>query len=456
MIAKLVSQADIPLLRVRVLEKGQRCHAKWFPCFIGKNLGFSTDRLESYCLSSWQPLIFDALLVAAAVEFCDRIKKRPALGWGREIELHVSVHDPSRWSSKAVSESLTDTLNFLTGDRWQITFAARKAPELPPRQSCLDIPPGITAVIPFSDGMDSRAVAGLEGQKLGSRLIRVRLGSKTIDRPSSRDTMQPFTSVPYRVKIGKRGGETSARSRGFKFATVSGVAAYLVGAPEIIVPESGQGALGSALVAVGHAYEDYRNHPLFTERMEKYLKALFGHSVRFQYPRLWHTRGETLSAFAAEFNDKSFLDTWSCWQRNSQVSVDKRRRHCGVCAACILRRLSVHASGFSEQPEAYVWENLSAPTFEGGAARNFNQIARALREYAIAGTLHFDHLAELRSSTIHAPSLRRSALQLARSRGLAPPDAERRLDRLLARHRQEWRSFVQSLGPDSFIAGWVA
>ena len=40
------------------------------------------------------------------------------------------------------------------------------------------------------------------------------------------------------------------------------------------MPESGQGALGPALAPVGQAYADYRNHPLFTGRMEKFLFAL--------------------------------------------------------------------------------------------------------------------------------------------------------------------------------------
>ncbi len=51
---------------------------------------------------------------------------------------------------------------------------------------------------------------------------------------------------------------------------------YLAGASRVIVPESGQGALGPALVPVGQAYVDYRSHPLFTERMERFLAALLG------------------------------------------------------------------------------------------------------------------------------------------------------------------------------------
>ena len=84
-------------------------------------------------------------------------------------------------------------------------------------------------------------------------------------------------------------------SRGFKFAMISGLAAYLTGAKRIIVPESGQGALGPPLVSVAHAHRDYRNHPLFAHRMERLLVALLEQPIRYEFPRLWYTKGETLA-----------------------------------------------------------------------------------------------------------------------------------------------------------------
>jgi 7-cyano-7-deazaguanine synthase in queuosine biosynthesis len=447
---------DFPHVRVAVLEKGQRAPRGWLRCVIGENLDFSTARLESYCLASWKAIVFDALVVAAAVEFCDRFQRRPALGWGRRFDLSIPVHDVKRWSSRPVLGALTDALEFVTGDCWRIEFANRRTPVERYEQRHLPIPPGITTIIPFSDGIDSRAVSTLLEKELGSRLCRVRLGSKAIARRTSGGQKQPFTTVPYEVVIGKGSGETSARSRGFKFATVSAVAAHLVGAKEIVVPESGQGALGSALVPTGHGYEDYRNHPLFTERMERYLKALFGEDIRFKFPALWNTKGETLAAFAKVTNERAHLDARSCWQQSRQVAVDKHRRQCGICAACMLRRQSVHAAGLREPRETYVWENLGASKFEAGAAKGFNKITRALREYAIAGALHLDHLAELRDSPLHKEALKRQAHQLARSQGLASEEAEAKLDRLLEQHQKEWRGFVHSLGRNSFVSNWVA
>src|SRR6185437_12063864 len=115
------------------------------------------------------------------------------------------------------------------------------------------------ALIAYSEGMDSRAVAGIVGAELSDKLVRVRVGSNAVDHPIHLSKKEPFATVPYKVKTRITNGETSARSRGFKFSLISGLAAYLAEAERILIPESGQGSLGPALVTVGHAYPDYRN-----------------------------------------------------------------------------------------------------------------------------------------------------------------------------------------------------
>ncbi len=448
-----------PSLRVHVVEPGAAVRSGWLRCHIGRNVEFSTERLESYCIAKWEPVVYDGLLVAAAVEFADRTQRRPSLSWQREFHLVIPAHEPDRWNDKAVLDSLHEVLNFLTGDRWQFEFSKRKKPLSAPTQQQFNLPSGLTAVIPFSDGMDSRCVAGILDRKMSDKLIRVRLGSKARDGKALSRQRQPFTSVPYRVQAGRHSFvESTARSRGFKFAFISGLAAYLTKAERVIVPESGQGALGPALITVGQGYEDYRSHPLFTERMERFLNALLHHKVRFDFTQLWQTKAETLKNFADECKDgPSWAATWSCWQQTRQVSVGKKKRQCGICAACLLRRMSVHAAGLSEPKETYVWEDLSARTFEAGAAASFpkNKITTALREYAIAGTLHLDHLAQLRKSQANSGMLELFSFDLSRSLGVAEEDVRSKLDRLLARHETEWKSFMTSLGENSFMGNWA-
>ncbi|OPY85683.1 MAG: 7-cyano-7-deazaguanine synthase [Syntrophorhabdus sp. PtaU1.Bin153] len=445
---------------IHVVEPETHARRGWVRCEIGQNVEFSTARLESYCTAKWDPIVYDALLVAAAAEFGDRTQRRPSLSWQRDIQLIIPVHEPDRWRDRRVSDSLHDALNFLTGDRWQIAFCGRSQPLTPPRQGQLNLPAELSAVIPFSDGLDSRCVAGILAREMGDRLIRVRLGSKTCDGKALCYQRQPFTSVPYRVRPGKRRFvESSARTRGFKFALLSGLAAYLAKAGQVIMPESGQEALGPALVTVGQGYEDYRSHPLFTDRMERFLEELLHYKVRFKFPQLWRTKAETLKKFVDECEDgSSWSGTWSCWQQTRQVSVDGKKRQCGICAACLLRRLSVHAAGLIESKQNYVWENLSARTFEAGAAASFaeKKITSALREYAIAGTLHLDQLAGLRTSEANSRMLDLSTFQLSRSLGLMEADVRSRLDRLLLQHEREWKGFVDSLGRTSFLANWAS
>jgi len=429
-------------------------------CAVGQHVTFSTEHLESYCFASWEPVIYDALLVAAAVEFADRTQRRSTMKWDRHIELRIPVHEPDRWNDSKVLDALHAALRLLTGDQWRIVIYPRVKPEPVPQQGRFDLPAGITAVLPFSDGLDSCAVGALMAKQLGNQLIRVRLGTMRDRGQPSASRRQPFTCIPYRVLPGARPfAESSSRSRGFKFALVSGLAAYLAKASTVIVSESGQGALGPSLVTVGQGYEDYRSHPLFTGRMEQFLSALLKHPLRFEFPRLWHTKAETLRDFISVSGAAApWAETWSCWQQNRQASVDRKKRQCGICAACMLRRMSVHAAGLSEAPQKYVWESLSTSEFEAGAAPSYgkDKITAKLRDYAIAGTLHLDHLAGVPKASASASALRLGAYQLSQVLGIPEQQTRAKLDRLLAQHAVEWKGFVQSLGRDSFVTRWAA
>ena len=449
----------LPSHRVDVVEPGVSPQRHRIECQIGQHVKFETAGLETYCFANWDARVFDAFVLAAAVQFCDHTRRRPSTRWGREIELRMPVHDPTLWGSTVVSDALLTALDFLTGDRWHIEFIPRKKGKPVVRQGNFELPDVSRVIIPFSDGLDSRAVAGLMERDYGRSLIRLRLGQRKLDQRNMERRRIPFAVVPYRVQYGRSGSvEASALSRGFKFALLTGIAAYLSGTSQVIVPESGQGALGPVLVPVGQAYEDYRSHPLFTDRMSAFLSALFGHEVKYTYPRLWSTKAETLAAFIAACpHDKNWSETRSCWQGPRHVSVSGRLRQCGVCAACMLRRMSLHAVGVAEPSETYVWENLSAKRFEDGAVHGFKiAIPRGAQyEYAIAGTLHLDHLAGLPNSSINQISLDRQIFQLSRSLALSEHKTKQMTTRLLIQHGKEWREFVAHLGVNSFVSHWV-
>ena len=311
-------------------------------------------------------------------------------------------------------------------------------------------------VIAFSDGLDSHAVSGLTERAYGSKLLRVRLGTQS-RKPNNPSQRIPFALLPYRVRYAKRNSlETSARSRGFKFALLSGIAAYMCQSSKVIVPESGQGSLGPVLVPAGPAYEDYRNHPLFTDRMAAFLLTLFGQVIHYTYPRLWSTKAETLRDYIAACPGyPTWRHTRSCWQGPRHTSLSGHWRQCGICTACMLRRMSVQAVGAREDRATYIWDKLNAQHFEDGAAEGFRVAPRgALYEHAIAGTLHLDHLAGLLHSKASQVPLARQVFQLSRSLQLPENATRTKLEGLLTDHRTEWRTFLGSLGPRSFVAHW--
>lgn len=428
---------------IEVAERGKR-KRKSRSLKLGKNVKFSTEALETFAFKNWEPVIYDAMVVAASVECADKIFKRPA-DWTRRLYLQVPVNDVDLWMSPQVRETLRDAIEFLTGDHWEIGFRKLEKIEEPQSQSFLQLKNPTDSVVPFSDGMDSHAVAGIMCRE-GKKPVRVRMKPKSNNRPKK----QTFVTVPYSVRTGNS-LETSARSRGFKFAMMSAVAAYLTDVEKVIVPESGQEAIGSALLTVGQRYPDYRSSPLFTKRMEFFLRALFGRTFTFEFPRIWNTKSETLREFAALTKATSWKRTRSCWRDSRWVSVGGKQRQCGVCAACMLRRVSVHAAGLSEDPDAYVCTDMEAPTLEQAVALGFSKSEGAFREYAIAGVLHMDHLSGLAGERL-SRLVRRHAVFLEKA--LEDSEAERKLGRLLSRHADEWKEYKKSLGTSSFVRKW--
>src|SRR5471030_1437065 len=172
---------ELKELAVDVVEPGTRRRRNTLACELERNIRFDTRVLETFSSTNWQPVVYDALVVAAAVEFCDRSLSRSAMNWGRRFQVYVPVHDLARWSDRTVVRALVDALNFLTGDDWHFDFRARKTLAATPAQNRMAFPSDAEAVIAYSEGMDSRAVYGLERKRLGHRLVRVRVGTKGHD-----------------------------------------------------------------------------------------------------------------------------------------------------------------------------------------------------------------------------------------------------------------------------------
>lgn len=435
-----------------VIEKGQKpvglpSHA--VTAEVGRHIRFNAAVLDTFDVMGCQPLHYDMLVLCAAIEFADRRWKRP-LRWRRTLEVTVPVIDLESWQKLEVLKSLHGVLNYLTGDTWRIYFVgAKDSSPIGSRQIPLDFGKTKTFAVAYSDGLDSRAVSALSGDQ--DQAVCIRIAGKR-QRRKTGDSF--FTQIPFKVQ-GYRGHESSFRSRGFQFAAVAAIAAQLSSVARIVIPESGQGALGPVLLPLHNIYPDYRNHPTFFRKMERFITALLGYRGKFEQPRLWSTKGQTLRAFLdiPGKTERHLTSTHSCWQSRRVVNVGSRKQ-CGLCAACLLRRVSLHAAGVKEARDAYVVSDLAATDASNALSVISLKADRDIMvEYGSVGARHLQHLAELAS--LPDDALRVHASQIGAAIGESTQETLTKLRIMLGTHAAEWRVFLSTQGEQSFLKSWM-
>lgn len=443
----------IPSKRFRIGSENSRARDGEILCRVNREIKIAPTVLSAYCFRELTDTIYDLMLLAAGVAYCDRsLSRRPATTWRRQLHLVVPVADPDLWMSKAVMRSLVQTLGLLTGDEWSISFVKRQW-DLPNTQSPLGLGHGDVKVMPYSGGLDSTMIARTLASK-GQNLILVTAGRKPdADRKwrSEPDGRRRFISVPFHFsesEDGNRLRETSYRSRGFVFCVMGGIAAFLSGCDEVVMPESGQGALGLWLAPVGNEAPDVRSNPIFTHQLSGFLKELLGRSISYEYPALWKTKGETLSELQRSGKHGEWWKARSCARDGRSVGNGGPLPQCGICSACLLRRQSLLKAGLDEAKDHYLWSDLSGSTVEEALAQGSKSPAKNDTRYAICGALSLEHIARLHREH---DLIRRKAMVLSPFVDLTPKEVEEKLHNLLKTHSEEWRSFVNHQGSNSYL-----
>lgn len=416
---------------------------------IGKDIRFSPSALDNYSYSGWKPVHHDLLVVSSAVEYADRKKRRTPSRWHRNFKIVAPVNDISRWRDPEVDHSLRDALKKLTGDNWILEFYESRGVYIDQaRQRHLPFGKDKEFAIAYSDGLDSRCVTGI--YEIDGSAVKVRVSNQGRDSA----TKEPFDKIPFSVKAASN--ESSQRTRGFKFAAATAIAAHLAGIQRIIVPESGQGALGPVLIPIHNVYADYRNHPAFFRRMERFIGLLLNYKLSYEQPRLWSTKGETIREYLVKTGapGESLYQTRSCWQKRWNIQSSIIRSQCGLCAACLLRRVSMFSAGLHEPSDSYMFSDLSKGNFHNSTAFTSNSISySAMIQYGTVGARHLQQLSQM--SEKNDQDLLPYAHSISRELGTERSVTLDNLRMLLTKHSKEWNDFVSSLGPTSFLRDWI-
>jgi len=315
---------------------------------------------------------FDILALAVLVYFADtRISRieHAEDSWTREISLELPVYNIEKWLP--LENLFAQMLNFLTGDRWIITFTKRENTfsKDVERETKYD------AISLFSGGMDSLigTINHLEC-KHNIALISHAGDGYTKDAQKSLlsalkekypDITPSYFSLwmSFRKNILLDGGtENSTRSRSFLFIAF-GIFALsgMNGVNVLQVPENGFIALNVPLdsLRVG-SHSTRTTHPFYMNLWNKALSNL-GLPYLVNNPYWNKTKGEmTDECLNKEFLLQTMKKSISCSSPQKVRWLGQSARHCGYCIPCLIRRSAMHkAYGFTNDTTTYLVNSIS-------------------------------------------------------------------------------------------------
>lgn len=432
-----------PTATVRIIEPGGRSNRSDYR--LGVDVSLNEKDLEAYCWRRLSEVDVDLLVLAGSVALADRrIKRRRASGWARNLRLEIPVHKPDRWH--AAAQRIQDALEWLTGDIWELDFRARRGTDALVQLFLPNASTPPDAAISYSGGLDSFAHAS---RVAGVRAVLVTTWHSGLGQTVPPGLKHDYVRVPVRLRSG-HDREQSYRTRPFVYFIAAALAARLRGAPRVVVPEPGQGALGPSLIPYGNEHPYRGTHPGFTFRLRAMLKALWHQPVpEFEHPNIWKTKATLVREGVSTRNDGRWRETRSCSRdiaRTKGLGVHPDTRQCGVCGNCLLRRLSLEANGLSG--ETYFWNDLKSATLE--AVRRNVKTSKLDREVATYAVLDLENLARAHY-TDQSATLDLAAHEIAQGLGITVGSALKNLRKLLEDHRDEWDTFLETLPSASWV-----
>jgi len=334
------------------------------------------------------------LSVAAADYSLTRHKSADA--WTRQIDLTICLYEPSVW--EPVKEQLQNTLRFLTGDFWKLTFmdGGVAPPQIKKRKDfdsdCVSL---------LSGGVDSLvgAIDIVEDAYKPVFISQTVRGNAKTQKDYAHKIRQQSPHFQWSHKIHPPKGESegSTRSRSIVFFAFAALAASAInstnGSPiNINIPENGfislnipvnSGRMGS--------YSTKTTHPVYLAGLQKIWSDV-GMNLKLTTPYRFKTKGELLS----ECKNKNLLYELIDCSTSCGKYLRYGHQHCGRCLPCIVRRSAFLRAGISDNTnKEYKFDNLSSAGLTQGAndvgamAAACHRIRKTGINSIIAGNLSF-------------------------------------------------------------------
>jgi len=315
--------------------------------------------------------ILDLLSLAISVYTADlKIPRKFSKDrWTRTILLHIPVISLTTWQK--TTSSITKMLDFLTGDRWEISF--RKS-NFKPKLTINNKVEKVSKVSLFSGGLDS-LVGAIDLLEDGERVALVghhgagitnKVQETVLDELEKLypDLIESYLFYVQPPKSNSKGqGEPSMRSRSFLFFSLAVVVANLfTGKTPIYIAENGLISLNVPLTnsRIG-SLSTRTTHPYFISLFSDFLSLLKINSPII-LPYKFQTKGEMITNVKNQDALKKAVDlSMSCSHPEAGRYQGKQPNlHCGYCVPCIIRQASL-ASAQLDMPSAYAIDILQTP-----------------------------------------------------------------------------------------------
>lgn len=315
------------------------------------------DRLNDHQMD-WLEILGSLFAVDMA---CDR--GRGDVDWARRIDAYIPVRDPEHWQS--FRTQLEAIWSDLTQDDLTIYFESESDPSPPPRQAKIPFAEH-DAVALLSGGQDSFAGA-LDMLDRGSRpllLSHSASGAVNTAQTQVEAILRGIQPDITRVHIGASkainqpfpGSESSQRSRTLLFVGVAALIAHAGGSNRVYLNENGIMAIHVPLTAarIG-SLSTHTASPPIVARMQALASAALGGVLEIRNNLVKRTKPEVVELAVALGYGDNMQHTVSCWQ------IGRTRTHCGICAPCIMRRISCETHGVVDVPyDVDIFENTKA------------------------------------------------------------------------------------------------
>lgn len=262
--------------------------------------------------------------------------------WARSISAWLPVRNPDYWEQQR--PTIEGIWSDLTGDQITLTFVQDDQPNDPPRQA-RDAFRDHDCVALLSGGQDSFAgtLHLLDQGRKPLLLSHSASGAVNSAQNAVKAIVRAVDPDLRRVKFGAGkarnsdfpGMESSQRSRTFLFVGAAAVIAARAGSGEVMLNENGVMALHLPLTAarIGSLSTHTASPPILA-RMAALASDVLATPVAVSNELIGLTKPEVVER-AVDLGHGHHMDqTVSCWQ------IGRTSRHCGICAPCLLRRIS--------------------------------------------------------------------------------------------------------------------